>query len=46
MPDATAYPWLTERMLQAGYADDAVRQIIGGNFLRILLEQLSRRDAS
>jgi len=46
MPDATAYPWLTERMLQAGYADDAVRQIIGGNFLRILREQLSRRAAS
>ena len=43
MPDVTAYPWLCDRMLTAGYSAESVRQILGENFLRVLRLQLARR---
>jgi membrane dipeptidase len=43
MHDARDYPWLTERMLRAGYPQTAIRQILGGNWLRVLRTTLARR---
>jgi len=38
LPDIAAYPRLTEGMLSRGYGEDAVRQILGLNHLRVLRE--------
>lgn len=43
MADGRDYPWLTERMCAAGYTDETVGRILGGNFIRVLLERMARR---
>lgn len=36
LPDVSALPRITELLLRRGYADDDIRKILGGNFLRVL----------
>jgi len=36
IPDVSAFPRLTERMLARGYKEDQVKQILGQNFLRVV----------
>lgn len=38
METATMFPRVTEGLLARGYPDDAVRKIMGGNFLRVFRE--------
>jgi membrane dipeptidase len=33
--DVTAFPSVTEALLQRGYTRDEVRKILGGNFMRV-----------
>lgn len=43
MADGHDYPWLTARMLEAGYPESSIRLILGGNWLRLLEDALARR---
>jgi membrane dipeptidase len=36
--DATAFPTITEGLLERGYSEEAIRQILGENHLRLLAE--------
>jgi len=36
LPDVSALPRLTEILLRRGYDEAAVRQVLGGNFLRVI----------
>jgi len=45
LEDVSRYPYLTAELLRRGYTDAQVKQIIGGNFLRVMrrVEQVSAR---
>jgi membrane dipeptidase len=36
LEDVSRYPYLTAELLRRGYSDAQVKQIIGGNFLRVM----------
>jgi membrane dipeptidase len=38
MEDVSALPLITQRLLAAGYSEDDIRKIWGGNLLRVLRE--------
>lgn len=33
--DATCYPIITKKLVERGYSEEAIRKILGGNFLRV-----------
>ena len=35
LPDVTAYPHITARLLDRGHTPDVVRKVLGGNLLRV-----------
>jgi membrane dipeptidase len=45
LEDVSRYPYLTAELLRRGYTDSQVKNIIGGNFLRVMgqVEQVSSR---
>lgn len=45
LEDVSRYPYLTAELLRRGYTDDQVKQIIGGNILRVMrrVETVSAR---
>jgi membrane dipeptidase len=46
MEDVSALPLVTARLLAAGYGEDDVRKIWGGNLLRVLREAQSVAEPS
>ncbi len=36
LEDVSCYPYITQELLNRGYADDDIRKILGGNLLRVL----------
>lgn len=43
MRDAADYPWIAQRLLDAGHPADATRNILGENWKRVLAARLERR---
>jgi membrane dipeptidase len=45
LEDVSRYPYLTAELLRRGYTDSQVKNVIGGNFLRVMgqVEQVSSR---
>jgi membrane dipeptidase len=41
--DSTGLPLLTDALLAAGFSEDEVRQMMGGNYTRLLLHSLPAR---
>jgi membrane dipeptidase len=47
--NTASMPWITEGLIQAGYADDHIAKIMGGNYIRVLKQVLppgERNEAS